>query len=104
MARFMHHSMMLFGGQAVLKISVIRSSDAGIEFALEGKLVGPWVDELSRLSLEALSNKKSVSLDLQNLWFVDARGAALLRALSGRQVSQRNCSRFVGQQMREAGQ
>ena len=88
----------------MLKISVISDSDQAIEFALEGKLVGPWVDELRRLSHDALSQNKSVSLNLEKVWFVDARGAALLRDLAGRQVSQYNSSQFVSQQVKETGQ
>jgi ABC-type transporter Mla MlaB component len=90
--------------QAVLKISVTGNSDQAIEFALEGKLVGPWVDELRRLSQEALSQNKSVSLNLGKVWFVDANGAALLRDLAGRQVSQYNSSQFVSQQVKETRQ
>lgn len=88
----------------MLKISVTGDSDNAIEFALEGKLIGPWVDELSRLSGEALSEKKSVTLDLEKVWFVDARGAALLRDLAGKRVSQNNCSQFVRQLVKEEGQ
>ncbi len=88
----------------MLKISVMGVSDQAIEFALEGKLVGPWVDELRRLSHDALSQNKSVSLNLEKVWFVDARGAALLRDLAGRHVSQYNSSQFVSQQVKEPGQ
>jgi ABC-type transporter Mla MlaB component len=88
----------------VLKISVIGDSDKAVELALEGKLVGPWVDELDRLSHDALSQNKSLILDLEKVWFVDARGAALLRDLAGRHVSQNNCSHFVSQQVKETGQ
>ena len=88
----------------MLKISVTSNSDQAIEFALEGKLVGPWVDELRRLSHEALSQNKSVSLNLEKVWFVDASGAALLRDLAGKQVSQYNSSQFVSQQVKETRQ
>ena len=88
----------------MLKISVTSNSDQAIEFALEGKLVGPWVDELRRLSHEALSQNKSVSLNLEKVWFVDASGAALLRDLAGKKVSQYNSSQFVSQQVKEMGQ
>jgi hypothetical protein len=103
-ARLVPYALCRSEEEVVLKISVIGDSDQAIEFALEGKLVGPWVDELRRLSHEALSQKKSVSLNLENVWFVDAKGAALLRDLSRRQVSQHHCSQFVMQQVREAGQ
>jgi RNA polymerase sigma-70 factor, ECF subfamily len=88
----------------VLKISIISDSDQAIQFQLEGKLVGPWVEELQRLSDEALSDRKAVSLDLEKVWFVDPHGVTLLRDLARRQVSQLNCSQFVSQQLKEAAQ
>ena len=88
----------------MLKISIISDSDQAIQFQLEGKLVGPWVEELQRLSDEALSHQKAVSLDLEKVWFVDPRGVALLRDLARKQVSQVNCSQFVTQQLKEVAQ
>jgi ABC-type transporter Mla MlaB component len=84
----------------VLKIS-IRDSEEAVGLELEGKLVGPWVEELRRLSHEALSQKKSVTLDLGKVWFVDLRGVALLQELSRQRVSQINCSQFLSQQLKE---
>lgn len=104
MAHSVPYALVSSEDQVVLRISVPSNSDQAIEFALEGKLVGPWVDELRRLSHEALSQNKSVSLNLEKVWFVDGRGAALLRDLAVRQVSQYNCSQFVSQQVKEAGQ
>ena len=88
----------------MLKISIVSDSDQAIELQLEGKLVGPWVEELRRLSDEALSQHKSVSLDLEKVWFVDSRGVTLLNDLAKRQVSEINCSQFVSQQLKEATQ
>lgn len=88
----------------MLKISVLNESTEAIALQLEGKLIGRWVDELNRLSLDALERGQSVSLDMQRVWFVDARGAALLRELAGRQVTQFNFSQFVSQQVKEMGQ
>ena len=85
----------------MLKISIISDSDQAIQFQLEGKLVGPWVEELQRLSDEALSHQKAVSLDLERVWFVDSHGVTLLRNLARRKVSQVNCSQFVTQQLKE---
>ena len=87
----------------MLKISVLNETDQAIELQLEGKLIGRWVDELSRLSQDALAQGKSISLDMQRVWFVDARGAALLRNLAGQQVLQNNCAPFVSQQVKETG-
>ena len=88
----------------MLKISIINDSDQAIELQLEGKLVGPWVEELRKLSDEALSLQKNVSLDLERVWFVDSRGVTLLRDLAKRQVSEINCSQFVSQQLKESTQ
>jgi len=87
----------------LLKISIISASDQAVEFRLEGKLVGPWVEELGRLSHEALSQQKALSLDLERVSFVDPRGVTLLRDLARRQVSQVKCSQFVSQQLKEVG-
>ena len=88
----------------MLKISITSDSDRAIQLQLEGKLVGPWVEELQRVSNEALSHHKAVSLDLERVWFVDPHGVALLRDLARRQVAQVNCSQFVNQQLKEAAQ
>jgi len=88
----------------VLKISVTSNSDHAIRFHLEGKLVGPWVEELRRLGEDALSQQKSLILDLEGVRFVDMRGAALLREFSRRQVTQLNSSQFLIRQMKEDAQ
>lgn len=88
----------------MLRISVISESDRAVEFQLEGKLVGPWVEELRKLGNEALQQQKTVSLDLARVWFVDGQGVALLKDFARRQVSQLNCSQFLSQQLKEAAQ
>jgi RNA polymerase sigma-70 factor (ECF subfamily) len=83
----------------VLRISVTSDSDVSIHFQLEGKLIGPWVEELRQLSDTALLRNKTITLDLKKLWFTDLEGAGLLRDLHQRQVSQINCSQFITQQL-----
>jgi RNA polymerase sigma-70 factor, ECF subfamily len=83
----------------MLRISVTSDSDLSIDFQLEGKLIGPWVEELRQLSNAALLGNKTVTLDLKKLWFTDLEGAGLLRELHQRQVSQINCSQFITQQL-----
>ena len=68
---------------------------------LEGWLTGPWVDELRNQSEQALSEAKTVTLDLAKVWFVDSKGAALLRELAGRHVTHINCSPFLREQLKE---
>jgi ABC-type transporter Mla MlaB component len=87
--------------QAVLKISVTNQSSEATNFQLEGKLVGPWVEELRRVSDAALMTSEAVSLDLEKVWFVDSQGIVLLRDLAKRHVAQINCSQFISQQLKE---
>ena len=85
----------------MLRISIINDTDQAIAYHLEGRLVGPWVDELRRLGDEALAQNKTLTLDLEGVRFADLHGVALLHELSQRQVSQCNCSQFLVQQMKE---
>lgn len=85
----------------MLKISVTSQSSEATSFQLEGKLVGPWVEELRRLSEGALARSEAVSLDLERVWFVDSQGIALLRDLAKQKVAQLNCSQFISQQLEE---
>ena len=86
----------------MLRISTINESEQGVRLALEGWLVGPWVDELRKESEQQLSDAKALRLDLEKVLFVDPRGVALLRELAGRQVEYVNCSSFLSQQLKEA--
>jgi anti-anti-sigma regulatory factor len=50
---------------------------------LEGKIVGPWVEEFNRTwhSLAPSLGSKELRLDLRGVAFVDARGRQLLREI-----------------------
>ena len=88
----------------MLRISIINESEDRIRLNVEGRLVGPWVDELREQSARALSQAKEVILDLERLWFMDAPGTALLRELAHREVAYLNCSTFISQQLKETSQ
>jgi ABC-type transporter Mla MlaB component len=85
----------------VLRISVTDESEKAIQLRVEGWLVGAWVEELRLQSQMVFSKAKILTLDLEKLWFVDAKGAALLRDLASKNVTQLNCSPFIDQQMKE---
>jgi anti-anti-sigma regulatory factor len=66
----------------VLRITVEENSEA-IVLKLEGRLTGPWVEELDRVweqTAPAL-NKKKLSLDLRETTFADAGGIQILKAI-----------------------
>lgn len=85
----------------MLRISIDDDSEQRVRFTLEGWLVGPWVEELRKQSEQALSERKTITLDLAKVWFVDPSGTALLQELANRQVEHVNCSAFITQQLRE---
>jgi ABC-type transporter Mla MlaB component len=55
----------------------------GPTLVLEGRLTGPWVDELARCwkALTATRDARSVNVDLDGVTFIDAGGRALLREM-----------------------
>ncbi len=66
-------------------------------FKLEGKLVGPWVDELHKACAPLLAASEHLHLDLDAVSFVDAAGVELLRELARQGVSIMRCSAFVAE-------
>jgi anti-anti-sigma regulatory factor len=80
---------------------MLRITEIGTDtLRLEGRLTGPWVDELRRL---AAARPGPLQLDLSGLTFADAAGAALLKDLAARGVVIRDSSRFLEQLLREGG-
>jgi hypothetical protein len=90
----------------VLRISIEQHANS-LSLVLEGRLVGPWVEELRRVSQESPAGINVISIDLCGLTAMDAAGHVLLEQLhqSGATLS---CSdvlnRYLVEQMaRPAG-
>ena len=66
----------------MLRITEITDGHPGVLLKLEGKLRGPWVEELGRVCA-ALSRGecRAIRLDLSAVTFLDEAGTRLLRAL-----------------------
>ena len=54
-----------FPPESLFTFTGIPNSEVSIHFQLEGKLIGPWVEELRQLSNTALLGNKTVTLDLK---------------------------------------
>jgi hypothetical protein len=67
---------------------------AGPVLKLEGRLVGPWVDELGR-ACGAVVPPARLCLDLTAVTFADEAGARLLRELRQRGAVLTGCSGYV---------
>jgi ABC-type transporter Mla MlaB component len=81
----------------MLRITLLLEPNAGPTLKLEGKLLGPWVDELRHACLEHAINSAQVRLDLSSVTFVDSGGANLLRELIRQGVSIVGCSGYVAE-------
>jgi len=64
----------------MLKITELPTPAGGAALVLEGRLVGPWVDELRRV-IGARADGSVLTLDLRRLDFADRQGLALLAGL-----------------------
>jgi anti-anti-sigma regulatory factor len=55
----------------------------GVMVVLEGRLAGPWVDELARCwkALRTTQDARSIRVQLDGVTFIDAAGKAVLRAM-----------------------
>jgi len=85
----------------VLRIS-IQEDGRGLSLILEGRLVGPWVDELQRVCRErdAPAKDRGMIVDLCGVTAMDTRGQALLDLLLQRGASLR-CSDVMNQYLVE---
>src|SRR5271163_4742258 len=75
----------------MLRITV-QDGDKARVMKFEGKIIGPWVDELDRIwcSLAPLLGTKELRLDVREVAFVDVKGTELLR-----KIYQKTRARFL---------
>ena len=79
----------------MLRISKRPPGAQGETLTLEGRLVGPWVDELKRV-VDEEPDFRRMTVNLRGLIFADARGVSLLRALRAAGLVLVGWSGFVG--------
>jgi ABC-type transporter Mla MlaB component len=83
----------------MLKIEFTEDS-GGPRLRLEGKVIGPWVEELRRSCERLLAPGATLTLDLSEVSFLDGSGITLLQSLTDRRVRLLNGSTFVAEQLR----
>lgn len=83
----------------MLRIVVLATGDDRATLHLEGRVIGPWVDELSRSCERILATGASLTLDLGEVAFVERDGARLLRNLVDSGVTVVKCPAFVNEQL-----
>jgi hypothetical protein len=84
----------------MLKISQTGTPNHSVSLKLEGRVVGPWVDELRRICEPLLIGQRSLTLDLAEVSYADAEGVATLKRFKSNGVELANCSPFLEQQIK----
>ncbi len=78
-----------------------RNSRGRATLQLEGRVIGPWVDEPRRSCQDVFGAADHLTLDLTAVTFIDAAGIRLFETLlRDRAVTVVNCSPFVTEQLR----
>jgi ABC-type transporter Mla MlaB component len=84
----------------MLKISESKKQAQSVTLLLEGRLVGPWVEELRQICEPLLADDTKLILDLADVSFTDESGVLLLASLSRRNVKLSKPSPFVAEQLK----
>jgi len=90
----------------MLKITTVGSLDQEVTLQLDGRVTGPWVELLRESAESVLAEGERLTLDFQNIYFIDCEGVRLIKSLLDHGVRQVNAPLFVAEQIRkcEAGQ
>jgi len=67
---------------------------------LDGRVTGPWVELLRQSAATVLDEGTRLTLDLENICYIDCEGLALIKSLLGRGVRQVNAPLFVAEQIK----
>lgn len=85
----------------MLKISTIESTDEAVKIRIDGQISGEGVNLMQETCKAHLDEGLKLSVDLQNVLFVDRNGIAVLRRLQQRKVELLNAPPFVTEQIRK---
>lgn len=100
MVRQLHPCSLETGLNAMLRITVDESSRAGVVLRLEGRITGPWVEEL-RTVCDTYPDETRLLLDLADIAFADRAGVALLRELRASGADLRHASPLIAEEIKD---
>ena len=86
----------------MLRITRHTGAGSAQTIQLEGKLLGPWLDEVREACAGAMAGSGRTRLDLAAVTFVDTAGVALLRELIRHGVEIAACSGYVAELLQRA--
>ena len=85
----------------MLKITRVVHAGQGVALQLDGSVSGQWIELLRESAESVLNEGLRLTLDLQNICFIDCEGLALIKKLMGQGVRQVNAPLFVAEQLRK---
>ena len=85
----------------MLKITRVVQSDREIALQLDGSVSGQWIELLRESAESVLNEALRLTLDMENICFIDCEGLALIKSLMGQGVLQINAPLFVAEQLRK---
>jgi hypothetical protein len=88
---------------AMLRITTVESSKIAVTLRVEGRITGPWVEELrTACNVHTFPDEVQLFLELADISFADAAGVALLRELRNRGVGFIGTTPFLTEQLKNA--
>jgi hypothetical protein len=86
----------------MLRITVVESSTIAVTLRVEGRITGPWVEELrTACAVHTSPDDVQLSLELADISFADNAGIALLRELRNRGVGFIRATPFLAEQLKD---
>lgn len=84
----------------MLKIKRFATSNREVTLQLDGRVAGQWVELLRESAESVIKAGLLLTLDLENICFIDCEGLALIKSLIDRRVRPVNVPLFVVEQLR----
>ena len=86
----------------MLRITVVESSKIAVTLRVEGRITGPWVEELrTACDVHSFPDDVRLSLELADISFADAAGIGLLKELRNRGVGFIRTTPFLAEQLKD---
>ena len=85
----------------MLKITRVVESSQKITLRLDGSVAGPWIELLRESAESVFAGGLQLTIDLENICFVDCEGLALMKTLLDQGAQQVNAPLFVAEQLRK---
>jgi hypothetical protein len=86
----------------MLRITVVESSKIAVTLRAEGRITGPWVEELrTACNVHTFPDEVQLSLELADISFADAAGIELLKELRDRGAGLIRTTPFLAEQLKD---